>query len=64
VDLNSAPRGAIARLPGLDDDLAAMIVLLRGHMDGFASLGQLQLMLDLPDDVISDLRDCAVLLPR
>lgn len=64
MDLNSAPREAIARLPGLDDELAGMIVLLRDHMDGFTSLGQRQLMLDLPDDVISDLRDCTVVLPR
>ena len=41
VDINSAPAAELARLPGLDDDLAAMIVLLRGHMDGFTSLAQL-----------------------
>jgi DNA uptake protein ComE-like DNA-binding protein len=63
VDINSAPAAELARLPGLDDDLAAMIVLLRGHMDGFASLAQLGLMLDLPADVLSDLSDCTVMLP-
>ncbi len=63
VDINSASAAELARLPGLDDDLAAMIVLLRGHMDGFTSLAQLGLLLDLPADVVSDLSDCTVVLP-
>jgi len=64
VDLNSAPAAELARLPGLDARCAEMIVVLREHMDGFASHGQLATMLDLPPDVVSDLRDCTVLLPR
>lgn len=64
VDLNSAPASDIARLPGLDAELAAMIVVLREHMDGFTSRAQLAAMLDLPRDVVSDLADCTVVLPR
>ncbi len=64
VDLNSAPADELARLPGLDARSAEMIVVLRECMDGFTSHAQLATMLDLPAHVVSDLRDCTVLLPR
>ncbi len=64
VDLNSAPPAELVRLPGLDESDVRLIVALRESMDGFTSYAQLATMLDLPAQVVSDLRDCTVLLPR
>ena len=64
VDVNSAPLHAIAWLPGIDDALAAEIVRAREEIDGFSSLADLGTVLRLPGDVVEDLRDRVVFLPR
>jgi hypothetical protein len=64
VDMNSAPVAVIARLPGVDDGLAAEIVRLRQELDGFKSIEELGMTLDLSADLVEDLREWAVFLPR
>jgi hypothetical protein len=64
VDVNNAPAGALARLPGVDDVLATHIVETRAAIGGFASVEDLGIALDLPGDVVEDLRDRVVFLPR
>jgi hypothetical protein len=61
VDLNSAPAGAIAAGCGVDPDVAARIVRVREQIGGgFASLEDMDLVLDLPVPVLERLRTTAV----
>jgi hypothetical protein len=64
VDLNSAPAAVIARLPGVDDRLAAEIVRVREQVDGYRSLEELGMTLNLDGDRVEDLREYAIFLPR
>jgi DNA uptake protein ComE-like DNA-binding protein len=64
VDLNNAPASVIARLPGVDDALAQQIVRARKDTHGFTSVEDLGVALDLDGNVVEDLRDCVVFLPR
>ena len=64
VDLNNAPADVIARLPGVDDALAQHIVRARNDTHGFTSVEDLGAALDLDGNVVEDLRDCVVFLPR
>ena len=64
VDVNNAPAGVIARLPGLDDALAQQIVRAREDTHGFSSVEDLGVALDLDGNLVEDLRDCVVFLPR
>jgi hypothetical protein len=64
VDVNNAPAGVIARLPGLDDALAQQFVRAREDTHGFSSVEDLGVALDLDGNLVEDLRDCVVFLPR
>jgi DNA uptake protein ComE-like DNA-binding protein len=64
VDVNHAGAGAIATLPGVDDDLAREIVRCREEVDGFGSLADLGGVLDLDYDTVEELRPYVVFLPR
>jgi Helix-hairpin-helix motif len=64
VDLNSAPGPTIARLPGVDDSLATEIVRVREELDGFKSLEDLGMTLNLDAGRVEDLREFAIFLPR
>jgi hypothetical protein len=64
VDVNNAPAGVIARLPGLDDALAQQIVRARDDTHGFTSVEDLGVALDLDGNLVEDLRECVVFLPR
>jgi hypothetical protein len=64
VDLNNAPPRVIARLPGVDDALAQQIVRARNDTHGFTSVEDLGAALDLDGNVVEDLRECVVFLPR
>ncbi len=64
VDVNNAPATALTRLPGVDDALATRIVETRAEIRGFSSLEDFGVALDLPGDVVEDLRDRVVFLPR
>ena len=63
IDVNHASAAAIATLPGIDEPLAQQIIETRDAIDGFASLEELGLVLDLPGDVVERLRDQSVFLP-
>ena len=64
VDVNNAPAEALARLPGLDDELARRAVAIREEINGFSSVTDFGHVLDLPPDTVDRLRECAVCLPR
>jgi helix-hairpin-helix protein len=64
VDVNSAPYEVLEALPGIDLVLARRIVALREELDGFSSLEDLGMTLDLPADAVEDLRGRVVFLPR
>jgi hypothetical protein len=64
VDVNNAPEREIAKLPGVNRELAARIVSLRERIDGFESLEDLGMVLDLDGDAVERLRDHTVFLPR
>jgi Helix-hairpin-helix motif len=64
VDVNSAPVWALEHLPGVDGKLAKRIVAVREELDGFDSLEDFGMTLDLPGDVVEDMRGTAIFLPR
>jgi DNA uptake protein ComE-like DNA-binding protein len=64
VDVNSAPLEVVQRLPGIDDATGRRIVAIREELDGFASLEDLGMTLDLDGETVEDLRDKVVFLPR
>ena len=64
VDVNNASVSVIEKLPGVDDVLATRIVEARAQVDGFSSVEDLGIALDLPGDLVEDLRDRVVFLPR
>jgi Helix-hairpin-helix motif len=64
VDVNSAPLRALERLPGVDRDLAEHIIYVREQIDGFSSLEDFGLALDLPGNLVEDLRERTIFLPR
>jgi DNA uptake protein ComE-like DNA-binding protein len=63
VDINHAPVEVIACLPNFDADLARRLIKTRQEIDGFASLGDLGIVLDLPGNHVERLRDHVVFLP-
>jgi len=64
VDVNHAPVEDIADLPRISGATARQIVAVREQVDGFTSLEDLGMTLDLPGDVVEDLRGRVVFLPR
>jgi DNA uptake protein ComE-like DNA-binding protein len=64
VDINNAPASALTKLPGVDDALATRIVEARGQVGGFSTVEDLGIALDLAGDLVEDLRDVAIFLPR
>lgn len=64
VDVNNASAGALAGLPGINHPLALRIVAVRNRMDGFSSLEDLGLVMDLPGDTVERFRGLVVFLPR
>lgn len=65
VDLNSAPAFVIESVSGIDAQTAARIVQAREKIEGqFESLGDMDLVVDLPEEILAKLRDVAVFVPR
>ena len=56
VDVNHAPVEDIADLPGIDAATARRIVAARDGVGGFSSLEDLGMTMDLPGDVVEQLR--------
>lgn len=64
IDVNNASAGALATLPGVDDELATKIVETRASVGGFSSLEDLGATMDLSGDAVEGLRTSVVFLPR
>lgn len=64
IDLNNAGRTALTRLPGVDNELATEMLETREQIDGFSSVDDLGAQLDLDGNLVEDLRDRVVCLPR
>jgi DNA uptake protein ComE-like DNA-binding protein len=64
VDVNSAPLDVIERLPGIDEATARRIVAVREELDGFSSLEDMGMTLDLDGETVADLSGRTVFLPR
>lgn len=62
IDVNHAPAGVIASLPGVSNETAAEIVHLRGELNGFDSVDDLGSLLDLHPRVVAAMRLRAVAL--
>jgi DNA uptake protein ComE-like DNA-binding protein len=63
VDINHAPVDTIAALPGVSDDLAAEIVVLREELGGFDSVEDLGALMVLHPRIVEAMRTRAVALP-
>lgn len=64
VDLNHASVDEIARLPGIDAELAMRAVTLRGEIGGFDSVLDFAHLLDVEPELADGLQDRAIVLPR
>jgi DNA uptake protein ComE-like DNA-binding protein len=64
VDINHAPADTIDRLPGINKQLARRIVQVREEINGFSSLEDLGLVLNLPATLVDRMRARVVFLPR
>jgi hypothetical protein len=64
VDVNHASAEELARLPGIDRDLAGRIVAIRDRIDGFDSVLDFATLLDLPPRLTDSIRDRLICLPR
>jgi len=64
IDVNNAPASVLTKLPGVDDALARSIVEARAETHGFSSVEDLGVALDLDGNLVEELRDMVVFLPR
>jgi DNA uptake protein ComE-like DNA-binding protein len=64
VDVNNASVAALEKLPGIDDQLATRIAEVRAQVGGFSSVEDLGAQIDLDGDLVEELRDKVVCLPR
>ncbi len=64
IDVNHAAVEELADLPEITAALARQIVTVREQVHGFSSLEDLGMTLDLPGNVVEDLRGRVVFLPR
>jgi DNA uptake protein ComE-like DNA-binding protein len=64
VDLNNAGVTALLTLPGMDGDLATLIIEAREKLNGFSSLEDCGAALDMDGGVVEGLRHRVVFLPR
>jgi DNA uptake protein ComE-like DNA-binding protein len=62
VDVNHAPAAAIAKLPGMTDELARRTVDARIQAGGFSSVEDLGMVLNLSPDSVDQMRDMAIFL--
>jgi hypothetical protein len=64
IDVNNAPAAMLERLPGVDHQLAATIDETRRRVGGFSSLEDFGATCDLDGDLVEDIRERTVFLPR
>jgi DNA uptake protein ComE-like DNA-binding protein len=63
IDVNHAPAAALARLPGVTDEVVSQIIDRRAQVGGFSSVEDLGLVLELPPGVVDQIRDTAIFIP-
>jgi hypothetical protein len=63
-DVNNASATSLVRLPGIDDAMATRIVEARAATHGFSSVEDLGTVLNLDGNLVENLRDRVVFLPR
>ncbi|SEF43570.1 Helix-hairpin-helix motif-containing protein [Thermomonospora echinospora] len=63
IDVNHAPAGVLAMLPGITDELARRIEKVRGETGGFLSAEELSTLAALPPALTTDLAEYGVFLP-
>ncbi len=63
VDVNHASPEALARMPGITDQIARQIVGKRAQAGGFSSVEDLGLVLDLAPGIVEQVRDTAIFIP-
>ena len=63
VDVNHAPAGVLATLPGIDPALAQRITEERTNVGGFLSAAHVSITLDLPPEQLRDAEDRMLFLP-
>jgi hypothetical protein len=64
VDVNNASVTALLKLPGVDGEVATLLVEAREKVHGFASLEDMGAALDLDGHLVEGLRGAVVFLPR
>jgi hypothetical protein len=64
VDVNHASVDEFALLPGFTPELAANVVRVRDHIDGFDSVLDFANLLDLPPSLVDSIRERLICLPR
>jgi hypothetical protein len=64
IDVNHVPEAVLVRLPGVDRALARRIALTRREIRGFSSVEDLGTVLDLAPDMVEEMRERAIFLPR
>ncbi|WP_240487133.1 ComEA family DNA-binding protein [Actinomadura flavalba] len=63
VDVNSAPPGVLAGLPGMTDELVERIVARRSEEGGFLSAEEMAVEIDLPPAVFQRVADLTLFMP-
>lgn len=63
VDANHVPAPFLAVVPGIDQALAEKIASTREEVGGFSSIADLEVTLNLPPEIVSQLQDYLVFLP-
>jgi len=63
VDVNHASAAALAKLPGITDEVVRQIADRRTQAGGFSSVEDLGLVLDLPPGMVEQIRDTAIFIP-
>ena len=64
VDVNNAPEQVLVQLPGVDAALAQRIVTVREQIEGFGSVEELGVDLELEAALVDRLKERTVFLPR
>ena len=64
IDVNHVPMAVLTRLPGVDRALARRIARTRREIRGFSSLEDMGTVLDLPPDLVEDMRERAIFVPH
>ena len=64
IDVNHVPASVLARLPGFDGVLAAKIAAARDEIHGWSSLEDMGSQMNLDGNLVEDIRDRVIFLPR